>query len=62
MPDAEALGRLRRRALALWPRLDRRALSRCRGDACIASQVAHRTSLPVETIRLMLTDDERAPG
>ncbi len=59
-PDSEMLRRLRRRALALWPRLDRRALSRCRGDACIVSQVAHRTSMPPETIRLMLTGDKRA--
>jgi hypothetical protein len=62
MPDREALRRVRQRALALWPRLDRRALSRCGDTMCIASQVARRTSLPRETIRLMLRDDERVPG
>ncbi len=44
-----------RRALALWPRLDRRTLTRCRGDAGrIARHVARRTNLPLETIVGML--------
>ena len=46
---------LAQRALALWQRLDRRALSRCSGDpARIARLVAHRTNLPLETIRAIL--------
>ena len=48
-----------RRALALWPRLDRRALRRCRGDAArIARFVARRSSLPQDVIVGML---EAAP-
>src|SRR3954447_18511956 len=53
-----------RRALALWPRLDRTALRRCRQDpARIAELVARRTTLPPESIRQVLlmptvTDDE----
>lgn len=44
-----------RRALALWPRLDRRALTRCHGDAArIARFVARRTSLSPDTIAGML--------
>ncbi len=47
---------LERRALALWPRLDRTALHRCRDDATrIAALVARRTSLPPEAIRDLLT-------
>ncbi len=43
------------RALALWPRLDRRALGRCAGDpARIARLVARRTSLPPAIIRAIL--------
>jgi hypothetical protein len=44
-----------RRALAMWPRLDRRALRRCASDpACIATHVARRTNLPPEIIRAIL--------
>jgi hypothetical protein len=44
-----------RRALDLWPRLDRRALHRVRHDPTrIARLVARRTSLSVETIVQML--------
>ena len=40
-----------RRALALWPRLDQRALSRCRHDpACVVTLVERRTSLPPSAI------------
>ncbi len=40
-----------RRALALWPRLDRRALSRCRHDrACVVTLVERRTRLPPTAI------------
>jgi hypothetical protein len=58
------LSALERRALTLWPRLDRAALRRCRQDpGRIADLVAHRTTLPPEAIRMMLvmpavTDDE----
>ncbi|MFN8620873.1 MAG: hypothetical protein U0869_09040 [Chloroflexota bacterium] len=46
---------LARRALALWPRLDREALRRCRDDPRrIASLVARRTPLSIETIVSML--------
>lgn len=57
-------GALERRALALWPRLDPRALRRCRHDPHrIASLVARRTSLSLEAIEALLTmpavsDDE----
>ena len=44
-----------RRALSLWPRLDRRALSRCRHDlVCVAGLIERRTSLPPTAIRLLL--------
>ncbi len=55
-----------RRALALWPRLDMKALRRCGHDPRrIALLVARRTSLSVEVIRSMLvlpavSDDEVA--
>jgi hypothetical protein len=55
-----------RRALALWPRLDRRALRRCGHDPYrIAMIVARRTSLTVEVIVGMLlgptiSDEEAA--
>lgn len=46
---------LERRALALWPRLDRQALRRCRHDpARIAALISRRTALPPETIRQVL--------
>ena len=53
-----------RRALAMWPRLDRKALSRCAGDpARIATYVSRRTNLPPDIIRAILvrsvTDSER---
>jgi hypothetical protein len=45
-----------RHALAIWPRLGRRALSRCGHDPrCIASVVARRTSLPADVIVRILT-------
>jgi hypothetical protein len=58
------LSALERRALALWPRLDRAALRRCRQDpGRIAELVARRTTMPPEAIRQVLlmpavTDDE----
>lgn len=46
---------LARRALALWPRLDRAALRRCGDDPNrIATLVARRTSLPRESIVRLL--------
>jgi hypothetical protein len=48
-PDVE------QRALALWPRLDMKAVRRCGGDMrCIVSVVARRTTLPSDAIRLLL--------
>lgn len=42
---------LERRALALWPRLDRSALRRCGNDpARIAALVSRRTAMPPEQI------------
>jgi hypothetical protein len=39
------------RAVAIWPRLDRRALSQCSCDPYrVARIVARRTSLPIEEI------------
>jgi hypothetical protein len=46
---------LERRALALWPRLDRAALRRCRQDpARIAALIARRTALSPESIKQVL--------
>lgn len=51
-PDALEL---ERRASALWPRLDRRAISRCAGDGdCIVRAVSRRTALPTDSIRRLL--------
>ena len=45
-----------RRALVLWPRLNPRALRRCRHDPRrIARLVSRRTPLTIETILGMLT-------
>jgi hypothetical protein len=55
---------LERRALALWPRLDRAALRRCRQDpARIAALISRRTALSPESIKQVLlmpvvTDEE----
>lgn len=57
-PEQTRLGptALERRALVLWPRLDRAALRRCHGDATrIAALVSRRTSMPPEAIRDLLT-------
>ncbi len=46
---------LHQRALALWPRLDRRVLSRCGSDVHrIARYVSRRTSLSVDAIEAIL--------
>jgi hypothetical protein len=48
------------RAVAIWPRLDRRALAACGSDArCLATYVARRTSLPLETIVAILEQPEQ---
>lgn len=57
MPSARRrrLSTLERRAMALWPRLNSRALRRCGQDPRrIALLVSHRTSLSVEVIVAML--------
>lgn len=47
----EGLGFLERRALGLWPRLDRAALRRCNGDVKrIAALVSRRTTMAPEAI------------
>ena len=47
--------RLERRALTLWPRIDRAALRRCGDDPDrIAAIVERRTSLTPEAIRTLL--------
>ncbi len=54
-PSPAVSGRLEQRALALWPRLDRTALRRCRHDPDrIAALVARRTAMPLDAIRLVL--------
>ncbi|MFN8520289.1 MAG: META domain-containing protein [Chloroflexota bacterium] len=53
---------IERRALALWPRLDARALRRCHRDpARIARLVARRTTLSFETIVGMLSMPSVSP-
>jgi hypothetical protein len=43
--------------MALWPRLNHRALHRCHGDATrIATQVAHRTTMTPKAIEKLLAD------
>jgi hypothetical protein len=57
---------LEQRAMALWPRLDRRKVRRCAGDArCIVRVVSRRTTLPADAIwRILLlpsiSEDEAA--
>jgi hypothetical protein len=47
--------RLEQRALALWPRLDRRAIRRCAGDAhCVVRVVSRRTALSADAILSLL--------
>ena len=43
------------RAMALWPRLDRRALSRCGCDtARLANYISRRTRMPTPAIETLL--------
>ncbi len=52
--DARSLS-LSEKALTLWPRLDRRKLSRCRGDPRrMVALISRRTSLPRSAILAML--------
>ena len=53
----EAADRVERRAMAMWPRLDHRALHRCHGDTTrIAVQVSHRTKMTRKAIELLIAD------
>jgi hypothetical protein len=53
---------LEQRASALWPRLDRRALRRCAGNAeCIVRTVSRRTALPADAIRQVLRVQTLSP-
>jgi hypothetical protein len=53
----EAAARVERRAMAMWPRLDLRALRRCRGNtARIAVQVSRRTKMTRKAIELLIAD------
>ena len=60
------LSRIQRRAIALWPRLDRRAIARCGDDArCIVRVISRRTALPPYAIYPILflptvSEDEAA--
>ena len=62
--SSSAAPALERRALALWPRLDRAALRRCHQDpARIAALISRRTLLSPEAIKQVLlmpsvSDDE----
>jgi len=52
----DATETIRRRALLVWPRLDRAALRRCGGDPeRVAALVSRRSSLPFEAIVGILT-------
>jgi hypothetical protein len=43
------------RAMALWPRLDHRALARCGCDpARLATYISHRTRMPLKAIETIL--------
>jgi hypothetical protein len=54
-PTPARASEVEQRALALWPRLDRKAIRRCAGSTrCIVSVVARRTTLPSDAIRLLL--------
>ena len=55
-PDRVRESPMVRRALAMWPRLDPRALARCAGNpARLARHVSRRTNLPPDIIRAILT-------
>jgi hypothetical protein len=49
--------RVERRAMAIWPRLNHKALHRCQGDPTrIAAQVSRRTKMTTKAIRKLLAD------
>jgi hypothetical protein len=53
----ESADRVERRAIALWPRLNHRALHRCQGDpARIAAQIARRTKMTPKAIVKLISD------
>ncbi len=55
--------RLNDRALALWPRLDRRRLSRCACDPRrMVALISRRTSLPREAILALLLGTAVSPA
>jgi hypothetical protein len=61
--DVQRPSYLAQRALTKWPRLDRRALTRCNGDvACITRLVSKRTALSPQSIRAMLLGHEELDG
>lgn len=52
----------RRRALAIWPGLDRSRLNRTHGDPWkIARLVSHRTRMPFESIVALLMGPDARP-
>ena len=54
----ESADRVERRALAIWPRLDHRALHRCSGNPIrIAAHIAHRTKMAPKAIVKLISDD-----
>ena len=56
MPSGRTV-RVERKALAMWPRLDHRALRRCHGDTRrIAAQIAHRTKMAPGLIEKLISD------
>jgi len=55
-PRTQDLCPAQMRAMALWPRLDRRALTRCGCDpARIANYVSRRTRMPKRAIETLLS-------
>ena len=53
----ESADRVERRALAMWPRLNHKALHRCHGNAArIAVQVARRTKMTPNAIEKLISD------
>jgi hypothetical protein len=54
-PESE--DRVERRALAIWPRLDHRALHRCHGEVGrVALYISRRTKMPAKAIALLIRD------
>jgi hypothetical protein len=58
-PAVEASSVLQR-AMAIWPRLDRRTLADCASDPrAIAAYVADRTRIPIAYVTAILEDADR---